>query len=162
MLKNLYALILFIAACCPATYARAGGSHHSSSGSTSGYVHGYTRKDGTYVAPHYRQTPSTSAHTTHSSGHSHLYTSGHMASGFSPHPPAERDSHGIKRSAAARDAFKRQQPCPANGKTSGSCPGYVIDHVKPLECGGADNPSNMQWQTIAEGKAKDKTERYCR
>jgi hypothetical protein len=26
----------------------------------------------------------------------------------------------------------------------------------------ADEPSNMQWQTIAEGKAKDKTERFCR
>ena len=32
----------------------------------------------------------------------------------------------------------------------------VIDHVKPLECGGADAPSNMQSQTKAEGKAKDK------
>ena len=71
--------------------------------------------------------------------------------------------HGkIKRSTAAKDAFKRQHPCPANGHTSGSCPGYVIDHVRPLECGGADAPSNMQWQTVAEGKAMDKTERYCR
>jgi hypothetical protein len=86
-----------------------------------------------------------------------------MAPGFSPHPSVERDSHGrIKRSAAAKDAFKRQQPCPSTGRSSGSCPGYVIDHVKPLECGGADEPSNMQWQTIADGKAKDKTERYCR
>jgi len=32
--------------------------------------------------------------------------------------------------------------------------GYVIDHIKPLECGGADDPSNMQWRTVAEGKAK--------
>jgi hypothetical protein len=38
----------------------------------------------------------------------------------------------------------------------------VIDHVNPLECGGADAPFNMQWQTIADGKAKDKTERNCR
>jgi hypothetical protein len=37
--------------------------------------------------------------------------------------------------------------------------GYVVDHVKPLECGGADAPSNMQWQTVAAGKAKDKTRR---
>jgi hypothetical protein len=86
-----------------------------------------------------------------------------MAPGFSPHPSVERDSHGrIKRSAAAKDAFKRQQPCPSTGRSSGSCPGYVIDHVNPLECGGADDPSNMQWQTIADGKAKDKTERFCR
>ncbi len=41
----------------------------------------------------------------------------------------------------------------------GPCKGYVIDHVKPLACGGADAAENMQWQTIAEGKAKDKWER---
>jgi hypothetical protein len=38
----------------------------------------------------------------------------------------------------------------------------VVDHVKPLECGGADAPGNMQWQTVAAGKAKDETERNCR
>lgn len=29
-------------------------------------------------------------------------------------------------------------------------------------CGAADDPSNIHWQTVAEGKAKDKTEGYCR
>jgi hypothetical protein len=39
----------------------------------------------------------------------------------------------------------------------------VIDHIKPLACGGLDAPSNMQWQTVAAAKAKDKTERIgCR
>jgi hypothetical protein len=37
-------------------------------------------------------------------------------------------------------------------------PGYVVDHIIALKRGGADDPSNMQWQTIAEGKAKDKLE----
>jgi hypothetical protein len=42
-------------------------------------------------------------------------------------------------------------------------PGYVIDHRVPLACGGPDAPSNMQWQTVAAAKAKDKTERIgCR
>ena len=36
-----------------------------------------------------------------------------------------------------------------------------VDHVKALACGGADAPSNMQWQTVADGKAKDKWERNC-
>jgi len=36
---------------------------------------------------------------------------------------------------------------------------YVVDHIKPLACGGADDPSNMQWQTVAAARAKDRTER---
>jgi len=50
-------------------------------------------------------------------------------------------------------------PCPATGLVRGVCPGYVIDHVKPLACGGADAPGNMQWQTTADAKAKDAVER---
>lgn len=38
----------------------------------------------------------------------------------------------------------------------GACPGYVIDHVTPLKRGGADSPSNMQWQTREAAKIKDK------
>jgi hypothetical protein len=34
----------------------------------------------------------------------------------------------------------------------------VIDHVQALKHGGADAPSNMQWQTTAAAKAKDKIE----
>jgi hypothetical protein len=34
----------------------------------------------------------------------------------------------------------------------------VIDHIKPLKRGGADDPSNMQWQTTVAAKAKDKIE----
>lgn len=68
-------------------------------------------------------------------------------------------AQAAKRSHAARDAFKHAHPCPATGKPSGACPGYVIDHIKPLACGGADAPANMQWQTVAEARAKDKWER---
>lgn len=68
-----------------------------------------------------------------------------------------RDSHGrIERSAKARDEFKKSHPCPSTGRSSGACPGYVIDHVVPLKRGGGDQPSNMQWQTIPDAKAKDK------
>lgn len=71
-----------------------------------------------------------------------------------------RDAEGrIVRSETARDAFRRSHPCPATGQASGACSGYVIDHVTPLACGGEDAPANMQWQTAAEGKAKDAWER---
>ena len=62
------------------------------------------------------------------------------------------------RSTKAKDAFKKVNPCPATGRSSGACPGYVIDHVMPLKRGGADAPYNMQWQTKAAAKAKDKWE----
>jgi len=89
--------------------------------------------------------------------------SGQMAGSSTATSTVERDSQGrIKRSESARNAFMHDHPCPSTGQNSGSCPGYVIDHIDPLECGGADAPSNMQWQTIADAKAKDKTERYCR
>jgi hypothetical protein len=64
----------------------------------------------------------------------------------------------ISRSHAAKDSFQKSHPCPSTGNTSGACPGYVVDHVKPLKSGGADEPSNMQWQTTNESKIKDKTE----
>ncbi len=70
-----------------------------------------------------------------------------------------RDSHdSIKRSASARNEFKRSHACPSTGKSGGACPGYVIDHVQALKHGGADHPSNMQWQTKAAAMAKDKWE----
>src|SRR5450631_2028004 len=64
-----------------------------------------------------------------------------------------------ERSQKARDSFKYMNPCPSNGNNHGPCPGYVIDHITALACGGEDVPSNMQWQSVAEGKAKDKWER---
>ncbi len=64
-----------------------------------------------------------------------------------------------ERSEKAKDSFKYAHPCPSNGNNHGACPGYVIDHITALACGGADDPSNMQWQSAAEGKAKDKWER---
>lgn len=68
-------------------------------------------------------------------------------------------THGAPRSAKARAEFKRLNPCPATGKPRGSCPGWVIDHVHPLCAGGVDAPSNMQWQTVEDAKAKDRAER---
>lgn len=69
----------------------------------------------------------------------------------------------LARSSAAKAEFKRENPCPANAARRGSCPGYIIDHVIPLCAGGPDATSNMQWQTVADAKAKDRIERReCR
>jgi len=38
----------------------------------------------------------------------------------------------------------------------GSLHGYIKDHIVPLACGGPDAVANLQWQTKAAAKAKDK------
>ena len=64
------------------------------------------------------------------------------------------------RDPAQRRAFVKANPCPATVKHSkASCPGFVVDHKIALACGGLDRPENMQWQSKAEAKAKDKWER---
>lgn len=67
------------------------------------------------------------------------------------------------RRAATVAAFKRLNPCPSTGEARGPCPGWIADHIEPLCAGGADDPANMQWQTVEAAKAKDVTERAtCR
>lgn len=70
--------------------------------------------------------------------------------------PADARTH---RSSSARSAFKHSHTCPSTGRHGGRCPGYVIDHVQALDCGGADAPGNMQWQTTSAARAKDEWER---
>jgi hypothetical protein len=68
--------------------------------------------------------------------------------------PGARNSPGrIQRSEKAKEDFMRRTGHPHGWS------GHVVDHRTPLACGGADAPSNMQWQTVEEGKAKDKVER---
>lgn len=70
-----------------------------------------------------------------------------------------RDNTGkILRSQTQVHHFKRTHPCPANGRTTGPCPGYVVDHIQALCVCGKDRPSNMQWQSVAQAKVKDRTE----
>lgn len=122
-------VLLFLVMLGIPTYARARSGSHSS-------------------RPHSSHTTSPKVHKARSSHPSSVKCIG-----------CTRDKHGrIKRSAHAKHDFQKTHPCPATGRASGKCPGYVIDHVKALKHGGADDPSNMQWQTKAEARAKDRIE----
>lgn len=59
--------------------------------------------------------------------------------------PARDKDGSISRSASVLVAFKKLHPCPANRMTAGACPGWAIDHVIPLACGGCDAVRNLQW-----------------
>jgi len=68
-----------------------------------------------------------------------------------------------QRSLEVKHEFQRQHPCPATGRATGACPGYIKDHIVPLACGGPDLVANLQWQTTAAAKAKDRWEtKGCR
>lgn len=70
-----------------------------------------------------------------------------------------RDARGrILRDRAVVRAFRRATPCPATGVPAPRCSGYVVDHVRPLKRGGADLPHNLQFQPLAEARAKDRHE----
>lgn len=71
---------------------------------------------------------------------------------------APRDKRGrIKRNMAVRQRFRKLTGFP-RGR-----PGYVVDHIVPLACGGADHASNLQWLTRAQARIKDRAAlRACR
>ena len=118
-------------------------------------VHGYTRRDGSHVAPYTRSTPRSRSYATPAPRpRSYAAPRPHRAPAARPHPYTSPNSRGrIPRSRQAREDFLRRTGYP-HGR-----PGYVVDHVVPLCAGGADAPSNMQWQTVEEGKVKDRQER---
>jgi hypothetical protein len=119
------------------------GGHRRSSHST--HPSGHRSSHSYHYRPSYHPR-------THSSSYSHRHSSVHHSRSSSV--GGARDSHGrIRRSESAKRDFMKQTGYP-HGR-----PGYVIDHVVPLSKGGADRPSNMQWQTKADAKAKDKWEK---
>lgn len=77
----------------------------------------------------------------------------------SPSYSVKSYSGGPTRSPGARAAFVRDNPCPATGRRGGACPGYEVDHIRPLAAGGADHKSNMQWLSKSQHRAKTKAER---
>ena len=68
-----------------------------------------------------------------------------------------------KRSAKAKAAFQRANPCPVNGAKRGRCPNHDIDHIEPLCSGGPDVPGNMQWITLEAHREKTQLDLHrCR
>jgi hypothetical protein len=125
------------------------------------YIHGYTRSDGSRVRGYTRSTSGGRSVRSHSINRWTLGADVRSDRRNSIAATATPEHHvTVHRSAAARDEFKREHLCPSTGRPRGACPNYVIDHIKPLAIGGADAPSNMQWQTIKAAKAKDKIECY--
>ena len=133
-----------------------GGSRSRVSGSRNGNYGTRTRNYGgrtnAFHTPRvrtYRPPGPSSLHAPRATT-THTYALPHSAR---VHAPGERNTRGrLERSSAAKSAFERQTG------HAGGWQGHVVDHVVPLACGGADAPSNMQWQTTADGKAKDRVE----
>lgn len=142
------------------------GGHSSSHSSSSGHSHGSgAGGHGGHSGGHSSSRSSSSGHVHSSRSHSVHIRSSHLRSSkvysktsSNNHKSnfaagAKRDSHGkIARNEEAKKEFMKQTGYP-NGR-----PGYVVDHIVPLKRGGADTPSNMQWQTKDAAKAKDKWE----
>lgn len=51
-----------------------------------------------------------------------------------------------------RESYQRSHPCPATGRTSGNCPGYVVGYVVLPKHGGTYQQSNMRWMTEEEAE----------
>jgi hypothetical protein len=61
------------------------------------------------------------------------------------------------RSTTQRDRFMRLTGFdPRKGRS-----GWIINHMRPLRCHGADLPSNMVWMDSASAKAQDRWEGDC-
>jgi hypothetical protein len=172
-LRIVVGVLLALLVTAPASLTEASSSKgpraavHSAKGAPASktvHVRSYKRKDGTVVAAHTRAASRVRSSATgrRPAGSSRSRPTARSKATPITHRPSRsgqsvvvgRTATGrIARSEEAKRQFMRKTGYP-HGRS-----GYVIDHVKPLACGGPDAPTNMQWQTIAEAKAKDKTER---
>lgn len=76
-----------------------------------------------------------------------------------------------KRDPKVRAAYQRLVPCPVPevrirpgtaGGRRGACPGFEIDHMQALVCGGGDVLENLQWLSVELHRLKTKEDLKCR
>ena len=74
--------------------------------------------------------------------------------------PPKRDANGtIMRSAAVIREYRSIHPCPSTGLLTGACPGWALNHTRPLACGGCDSVANLTWMRNDAKKIVDGYER---
>ena len=158
------------------SYSSGSHSYRSTRSTSKGSSHATHRGSGTLHRPSsgsHHSSAHTSTRSTWSSHSSHRGTASHLTVTRSTtrtrsyatksHSTSTRTTHGkTKRDPEQRRAYMKSHPCPSTGKASGACPGYQVDHRVALACGGSDSPSNMEWLTVAEHKAKHKHGAGCR
>src|SRR5258705_10504325 len=95
-----------------------------------------------------------------------VYSQVHVAStppGFALDPkidyrdcgPPRRDASGsIIRSQSVVTAYKKLWPCPSTGLSVGACPGWALDHSRPLALNGCDAVFNMNWMPVDTPKRR--------
>jgi hypothetical protein len=98
----------------------------------------YSRKTNSFV-PRQTRTAVRPAHATTSA-------SPRAASASLAHPPVAKPRANVGSPMRARDEFRQDHPCPSTGWTTGTCPGYAVDHIKSLQEGGVDSLANLQWR----------------
>lgn len=93
-----------------------------------------------------------------------LYLLGAIVTASAVDEELQRDLDGkLHRSQSTLIQFQKLHPCPSTGKPTGSCPGFVKDHVIPLACGGPDLPNNLMWSEHDWSIVRDKQEWHlCR
>jgi hypothetical protein len=75
------------------------------------------------------------------------HTSHHVYGAPIP-PPLVSRGPAAARAARAKAGFRRTHACPSTHRTTGECPGYVIDHM--------DAARNMRWKKVKVVKEKSR------
>ena len=62
----------------------------------------------------------------------------------------------LQQDSGQKELFLKKYACPMTGKHTEICKGWVVGYIKPLCAGGVDRIANMQWQTVATAKRKER------